>query len=463
MLAYLTTCYPEAISKIISEEILPIFRQEAIDLEVHNLLETINNSIINQVAQGKDISQNLEFLEKKLSGKTIENIKTIAGKIKASLGKAEKETGDIKKSSQFVKKNEIKIDQEVKIIPESEKIFEENDGKDNENFEDFTEIKSSENINTPINDIEYTLTGMTSFIKPHLIISNIVKQNTELKEEDFDVEARRKIIDKLFEEGKIFTYDGTTYIGKGQINNIARSNVIPSTDKAVFIRKLDDYLDRFKSAEEIFDFLGIKDEMEFRQLNYILDKYSGNRKKANPLLYSEIKDEKEKIMPRTGKLKARLAEKTKEIKEVIKTIDSQVDEELENIEVINKREKSFEKPKKIDGKKEEKGPDLKNIKKQQNEFISKTQKELLNEAFKEINKNLEKLIKQAETKNDLEAIYRNYFVNDDANKKNLLNLCYNIKKIADIINKDKLLFSKLTFNREKLKKFYDGKIKKVKK
>ena len=86
----------------------------------------------------------------------------------------------------------------------------------------------------------------------------------------------------------------------------------------------------------------------------------------------------------------------------------------------------------------------------------------MNEAYKEINKNLEKLIKQAETKNDLEAIYRNYFGNDSASKKNLLNLCYDIKKIADIISKDKLLFSKLTFNKDKYKKLYDAKIKKLK-
>ena len=362
LLAYLTTCYPEAVTKIISDEILPIFRQDAIELESHKLLETINDSVFKPAMQGKDVAENLKFFEKNLSEKNIGNIKTIVFKIDECWKEEEKKlikkaevTASFEKAKEITKKRTEKIKEEIRIATEAEKEFEEitiekkekrKDEKGKEEFKEKVDAENPVNIGVPFSDIEETLIGMTSFIKPHLIILNIVRQNSDLKEEDFDTETRRKIIDKLFDEGKIFTYDGTTYIGQGQINNIARSNVIPSMDKAVFIRKLDDFLKKFTTKEELFDFLGVEDEMEYRQLNYILDKYSGNRKKPSIMSESGNKDDSEKTAADKGKIRKKIAQKSKEVKEAFKTVDKQLNEELENIDLIHKKGNHCRKAKK---------------------------------------------------------------------------------------------------------------------
>jgi len=467
ILAFLTTCFPEAVPKILSEEILPVFRTDNIDLDMHNTLQSINESIFKQALAGTDVSKNMDFLEKKISKNGTENIKTIVIKINKM---REDEKEKIKKALQEINEKDkplIKKDFIKKGQPP--------DGKGNAVVQEIKkDILKAENEKTELNDnpekeeespytiekeIEETLSGLSNFIKPHLVILNIVRQNKEYKEDDFDTERRRGIIEKLFSEGKIFTYDGSTYIGEGQINNLIKSNAIPSTDKAVFIKKLDDFIERFKTKEELFNFLGVADDMELRKLNYTLDKFGVARK----ITSSVIEENKKKVEPKKNGLvkgKERVKEFISKSKDTIKKIDSGINEENIKTEKPEFKEKKAEKKEEIIRKKE---IDLNKVRKDEERFISSAQKEVLAIAFKEINKNIEKLIKQAETKNDMDAIARNYFGNTDLNRRNLLNLCYDMKKIAEIINKDKIIFSKLSFNREKITKVYNTKLKKIKK
>ncbi|MBN2546939.1 MAG: hypothetical protein JXB50_14150, partial [Spirochaetes bacterium] len=98
----------------------------------------------------------------------------------------------------------------------------------------------------------------------------------------------------------------------------------------------------------------------------------------------------------------------------------------------------------------------------QKDFVNKNQRELLNMAKNEINNRLKNLIKSAVSKLDLDAIYKNYFGNNELNRRNMLNLCGNIKQISDIIRKDTVLFNKISFDREKLEKIFNDKYKKYK-
>jgi len=96
------------------------------------------------------------------------------------------------------------------------------------------------------------------------------------------------------------------------------------------------------------------------------------------------------------------------------------------------------------------------------DFVNKNQRELLNMAKNEINKKLKDLIKSVNSKLDLDAVYKNYFGDNELNKRNMLNLCGNIKQISDIIRKDPVLFNKLSFDKEKLEKIFNDKYRKYK-
>lgn len=236
---------------------------------------------------------------------------------------------------------------------------------------------------------------------------------------------------------------------------------------------------KINNKKEIFEFLGVNDEMEFRQLNYVLDIYSPNRKNKSfmdNLGVEEESEEKEiekaeplrerkKLPPRKDKIPAHgyteVPEKKKE--EVVKEDIESKETEAKKISKDKQYTDKFrEKLKKEEEKRKEVKINLDDIRKKEKEFISKTQEDMLKIAEKEINKNLERIIKTSETKEELDSIYRNYFGATDVAKKNLLNLCYDVQKIAGIIYKDRFLMSKLSFNKEKLEKIYKNKLKKFK-
>ena len=68
------------------------------------------------------------------------------------------------------------------------------------------------------------------------------------------------------EKGKIFTYNGSTYIGSGHINKIVKNEEIDKDERAIFIEKLDNFLKKFTTNQQKFEFLGVENEMEFRKL-----------------------------------------------------------------------------------------------------------------------------------------------------------------------------------------------------
>jgi signal recognition particle GTPase len=102
------------------------------------------------------------------------------------------------------------------------------------------------------------------------------------------------------------------------------------------------------------------------------------------------------------------------------------------------------------------------VQKKGKEFIDKTQRELLKTATKEIHRSLERLMKSAVTRLELEMIYKNYFGTSEKSRSNLLSLCGNMAKVAKIIREDSTLFGRLAIDRPKMKKIYDRCIKKVK-
>ena len=562
LLVYLTTCFPEAVSRIITTEILPIFRGEGLNLDVYNLMQSINDSIFKPALQGENVEKNITFYEKKLNTENILNIKTIIKRINdlwakeakiienqeenfknvledinqgkgitsfiiylnniypenilskikenlnrniandqiknnlnmiykalqdvyknGSLNMAEKtflhNTLSLNTKDQAIFENLIekiknirdeekkeyiektvspkdKVKTETDLLKKTKKIEnEKHDSIDESSSMDIdTDIKKELTISP---EIEKALMGIKNFIKPHANILEVIRQNDNLEEKNFDVDTRREIIKKLYDDGKIFTYNGTSYIGKGQINNVVKNNMIFKDERTIFVIKLDAFLEKFTSQEEKFNFLGIADEMEYRKLNYMLDKYNLNRnmysessgKKVAPSLKHAPKPSKtmpQKIEEKKG------AEQHKEdfIKKDDKKTTKKAFADLYKAKL--KKQQEQEKKSKLS---------LSEIKKKEQEFINKSQNELLKEAAKEINKKLERLIKSATTSNDLEAIYRNYFGTNDLNKRNQLQLCYDIKQIANIISKDKNLFSKLSFDMNKLKKIYDSKKKKI--
>ncbi len=564
LLSFLTTCFPEAISVIITNSILPVFNRREADSEVRELFKSINDSIFNPALDGKDVEDNINFLNKKLNIQNIKNIKTIVEKIKKLREELLNsiETHEIKKD---VKINEIrepksmtsvltylsrispekilneidnnlmfaikdeqirnslkviynnlkniheidelnseeikfmyvklkfndkdkKIYQEIlhkiekykdnlkkskerkklvnPITPEKETIKEKEyvePSQKTEEKDSFPQNKKEEELpenGEETNEIEYVLSGLTNFIKPHAVILDIVRKNKELNEEDYGVDERREIIDNLYKRGKIFTYDGSSYIGIGQISNIVKNNIIPTPEKPIFLHKLNEFLGRLKTKEEIYKFLGVKNEMEFKQLNYNLDKYGVGREplthivdKVNTTIQEKRTPVFKKSLKSIAKIKTKpiMAEESKE---------EPVEEKKEK-KSFNDSYKSYkEKLKEAKKVEQERRLSLSEMREEQKKFISKTQREILNEAEKAINKNLERLIKTAKTKNDLESVYRNYIGDSNFNKKNQLNLCYDIKKIANIIDKDDFLFSRLTFNQEKIKKMFDSRMKK---
>ena len=62
------------------------------------------------------------------------------------------------------------------------------------------------------------------------------------------------------------------------MNEIIKSEKIPKMDREVFVNKLDAFLSRMTSADKKMKFLGVRDEADFRRLNFMLDKYNVNRK-----------------------------------------------------------------------------------------------------------------------------------------------------------------------------------------
>lgn len=99
------------------------------------------------------------------------------------------------------------------------------------------EIQTGEIKESPVEkEIEELLINLNSFVKPHGLILNYIRQIKPLSEEDYDVDKRRDIIDNLHNKGKIFTYDGTSYIGKGQISNLVKSNSIISTEDSYLLQ-----------------------------------------------------------------------------------------------------------------------------------------------------------------------------------------------------------------------------------
>lgn len=575
LLSFLTTCYPEAITTIISDTILPVFKDKDFDPEVYNLMQLINNAIFKPALYGKNVEEDLNFFNKKLSPDNMKNIKTILKKIidlwnelstktepqempvdkenktaqsqlqglssilihlsrispEIILGEIEKKLltsindQSIKNALNIIHNNlknifneeEFNLDEikfmyvKLKFNDKDKKIFEElihkierfkkkksgretikektrenpfppkeqiikekqdslspvNTGESEESgdfFENEEEeiMSESDKINKEIGTV---LSGLTNFIKPHAVILDVIR-NKNLDEKDFDVNVRREIIDHLFQRGKIFTYDGSSYIGEGQINNIVKENIIPTPEKSIFLHKLNNFLSRFKTKEEIYNFLGVKSEDEFRKLNFNLDKYGVGREPLTHIVDNIDTSAKNKTDSKHSRPPKRLPR--------MKTKPIMVGEPDKQAAISNRKEKERnvenpvqnlykEKIKKAKEKDKEKQVSLSEILKQNKKFINKTQKEILLEAEKHINKNLIRLIKTAKTKNDLESVYRNYFGSEEINKNNQLNLCFEIKKIANIIAKDKFLFSNLSFNIEKLKKIYDNRMKKFKK
>lgn len=565
LLSFLTTCFPEAISMIIIDSILPVFKEKESDIEIHNLFKSINDSIITPALQGKNVEENINFLNKKLSVQNIQNIKTIVEKIK----KLREEIFDniepvemqkdyksneiaqpksmtsvltyLNRISPFKLLNEIdnnlmfsikdeqirsslkviynnlknihEIDElnseeikfmyvKLKFNDKDKKIYEEilhkiekykeNLKKDKDRKKTINPITSEKKIKNEIeekkieepvktsedfafssenevdekfpdntdtnNEIEYILSGLTNFIKPHAVILDIVRNSKELKEEDFGVDERREIINNLYNRGKIFTYDGSSYIGIGQINNIVKNNIIPTPEKSIFLHKLNEFLGRFKTKEAIYKFLGVSNEIEFKQLNFNLDKYGVGREPLTHIVDNiDTSKKEEKTTPIFRKSLKRIAR--------IKTKPAMVGESKAGPVSEEIKEKPFkdsykEKMKEAKKGEQERKLSLSEMREEQKRFITKTQREILNEAEKTINKNLEKLIKVAKTKNDMDSIQRNYIGDSDFNKKNQLNLCYDIKKIANIIDKDDFLFSKLSYDQVKIKKLLDNKMKK---
>jgi hypothetical protein len=582
LLAYLATCYPEAVPRIISEEILPVFREDTLNLDVHNPLESINNSVFNLAMNGKDPEENIKFLEKTLSPENILNIRNITNKIKEIWDKESKiydeelktkKTEDLGKAkgigsiivylntinisnvltelknnfltrinNEFLKSklnmlddyltkisaeskakdsefydlvNKLNLEDKYKIVLKNiiVKMVKYNQAKDNlkkiknekanitnekpahneavieETFNDkeivyennnpeikqeqFNEIEvETKNKNTKneghvnigeyknsipadssndikfneqhteekpeqpeLSPIEQALITSNRFVKPHLFMLDIIRAN-KMDETEYSVEKRKSIIKRLYDEGKIFTYDGSTFIGRGFINFLVNSNLIPQNDRSIFYAKLNEFIKKFKTKKEIFEFLGVKDETEFRKLNYNLDKYSLN--KTGGVLNSLVSDKesvKEKHeKPKENKIQQRVSENIKK-------------KEMPRLKPPDKKKNDA----KVDS-----------IMKNSRAFINKNQREVLSIAEKEINKKLERLIKSSETLEDLMAISKNYFGNSDLNRKNLLNLCHEIKQIATIINDDKDLFQKLSFDRNKIKKLYDSRYNKLK-
>lgn len=561
LLAFLSTCYPEAISKILSDEILPVFHGEGLDLDVYKILESLNNSVFQPALIGKDVIESATFFKDKLNNENYLNVLNIIEKIKdlwkkeskkldeqeEGLGKALEEIGEgkgiisilrylnllysedilpeIKNNlAPNIKDQKLKdkllflytelnsilekgtIDKREKRLfikrlelkDENEKYFEEliskmmaQSGKEEEpptsevstagpsrspdvmvdnKREDIEKKPDEEEDKIEIDPvIENALVNLNDFIKPHAFIVDVVK-NKGLRVKDYNVDIRRNIVNNLFNRGKIFTYNGTAYIGSGKINALVNNDKIPKLERETFVNKLDVFLSKMPSVEAKMTFLGVKDETEFRKLNYLLDKYNVNRqvrKESQGLRKSSIpKGEQES---EDVKMQSSLTQKENVPSNVVDIEDlgklKERDYRREQKEKKSQKFSQIQNAKIKRRREQEKQQQLSaaELKKKTDKFFSETKRKVLKEATKEINKRLERLIKSSLNIKDLENIKRNYLGNSGEIKRNLLSLCYERKRIAEIIKTDKDLFSILSYDNNKIDKLYNSMSKKLKK
>jgi len=430
LLSYLVTCYPEIVTTIINDEILPVFEGEGINRDVHNLLQSINDSIFKQAMRGNAVDDNMKFFAKSLSNANTNNIIAILNKIKDLWNKQIKE-------------------------------LENQEDKFNMTLEDIKQGRGIESILAYLDNIypEIIINELNKNFIKNLKGDKIKEQVTQLNDflikvkgsTDIDKKQRNTLIKSL---GLNNRYQGVL---DSIINKILKKKTESNTTG-----NIEDVIDKMDNQDSK---IGVEDEIETsdESSQNIADEPAESKEADSSKLNSyQIKmNEKRKLFNQRAQ-RRKISQKKHQDKNYKETYDEKetkndrVDKSQKDLINKNLKQNKIHPVKKSDEK------NYKDIIKEQNKLFKKNEQELLRTASKEINKKLDNIIKAAMTRNDLESIYYNYFGNSEKNKKNLLNLCYDIKKIAQVINDDPRLLKMLYFDKDKMLKKYNSRIKKLK-
>ena len=380
----------------------------------------------------------------------IKKLETLKGLLNGKIGQkgVEKYFGEdaglvkklVKKLSEYKRKEKLNVFQEdlgAKVADKADLL----PGDDTQNI-------SEEIINDKIeivDNIKNALRDASDFIKPHIVITKAA--NDEEYSGSHNREKRQKIIDQLFNEGKIFTYDnGSTYIGWGKIADYVNSKTYKNKsahEKKLFASKLKIFVKKFKINKEKYGFLGIKNDSETKMDNDF------------QLLMKKIgSGVAKKLTSKSGG--------------IIKQKTTSSDNKGKVTDVRPKRAK-----KRIPGKKgvQIKAPSQKSVgrkdsapkkeEKKDTRFLGheldKNTKAILTSANNRITKKLIQIIEITNDPRELYNWYNIYF--SPSNQGNLLKLLdiFNLisKKLIDAIRNNKVLLRGLDFNRKKVMKLYE--------
>ena len=294
-------------------------------------------------------------------------------------------------------------------------------------------------------EIRQALTGLSSFENPHLLISK-VSEDERFK--GGNRENRDAALNQLLKEGQIFSYNSATYIGHGKMEAFVFEmnglKGLADREKRLFAEKLTEFMLRFKTDQDRYNFLGIKE--------------GGSSKKAN-----EYKRLMKIISGPSLKEKAGAARADKAPAAVKSGMGKGVKAGgpgkiiEKKIDAVRRPKKKKAVPKEISVKRAQ-APASKALNKKASAELNNIRSKFLQDSSRIITRSLKKLIilsKKSDPAlfNKLYALY----LSSKASKADLINLMDSNRDRALIasIQRDDYLLANLTFDRKSILKLFN--------
>jgi hypothetical protein len=286
---------------------------------------------------------------------------------------------------------------------------------------------------------------MDHFTNPHQVIQQCVAADARLKEKygGLRLKERQYVVTTLFNAGRIFTYDNKLYIGFGKIKAYISDKHNVGYDKKKFARELFIFLRKFPTNSTKAKFLGIH-ESEFQNFIKMLDTWTTYRDTDTKGKVSTAGQKKKNITHTTKGIDRRKYDRRKETMSSYSGNDRRKGERRQS-----ERRKTI--------------TDYVAGKKNQLPRLTKKRSGMLRNANVLITDKLIFFIKHYNGREPLKMLYESY-LSPHAPPKNLIMLIDKNRHgaIYNAVKEDPGILDRLYFDRSKVMKLYNKKLKKVK-